>query len=121
MFELSVEGTFSAAHQVRGYPGDCAGLHGHTYRVMVRVAVERLDELGMAVDFRALRKLLEETLEELDHRNLNELPFFAQHNATAEYVAKYCYDRMHDKDRRVAAVTVWEGPDCCVTYVPDET
>jgi len=30
MFDISVEGTFSAAHQVKGYPGDCAKKLDHT-------------------------------------------------------------------------------------------
>ena len=120
MFELTVEGSFSAAHQVKGYPGDCAGLHGHTYKVMVRVRVEKLDELGMAVDFRSIKGQVDEILDELDHKNLNEIPFFEEHNATAEYVAKYVYDEMKKKTDSVASVTIWEGPHYSVTYHPDE-
>lgn len=121
MFELSIEGSFSAAHQVKGYPGDCAGLHGHTYRVVVRVGVEKLDELGMAVDFRGLRRELDKVLGELDHKNLNKIVFFKARNATAEYVAQYIFNRMKKKMDFITSVTVWEGPDCSVTYSPDET
>jgi 6-pyruvoyltetrahydropterin/6-carboxytetrahydropterin synthase len=120
MFELTVEGSFSAAHQVKGYPGDCAGLHGHTYTVLVRVGVEKLDELGMAVDFRSIKQQVDDVLGVLDHKNLNEIAFFKTHNATAEYVAKYVYDEMWKKTNRVASVTVWEGPHYSVTYRPDE-
>ena len=47
MFELTVQGSFSAAHQVIGYPGDCAGVHGHTYRVSVTIKEQKLDTIGM--------------------------------------------------------------------------
>ena len=120
MFELSVEGYFSAAHQVKGYSGDCADLHGHTYKVRVRVRVEKLDKLGMAVDFRSIKKHLDELLDGLDHKNLNTMPFFEKHSATAEYVAKYFYDKMKEEIDNIASVTVWEGPNYSVTYSPDE-
>jgi 6-pyruvoyltetrahydropterin/6-carboxytetrahydropterin synthase len=121
MFELSVEGYFSAAHQVKGYPGDCADIHGHTYKVKVRVGVRKLDELGMAADFRSIKKHLDEILAGVDHKNLNTIPFFETHNATAEYVAKYFYDKMKEKMDGIVSVTVWEGPKYSVTYYPDET
>ncbi|UCG31291.1 MAG: 6-carboxytetrahydropterin synthase QueD [candidate division WOR-3 bacterium] len=121
MFKLSVEGYFSAAHQVRGYPGDCADIHGHTYKIQVSVEVAKLDEIGMGVDFRKLKDELQKVLEGLDHKNLNTLPFFEKHNATAEYVAKYIFDQMKEKIENVIAVTVWEGPDYSVTYSSDET
>ncbi|MBE0432956.1 6-carboxytetrahydropterin synthase [candidate division WOR-3 bacterium] len=120
MFELSIEGSFSAAHQVKGYPGDCAGLHGHTYKIQVRVGVRNLDKIGMGVDFRVLNDELQKVLAELDHKNLNSVPFFEKHNATAEYVAKYVFDQMKKKIDNVTTVTVWEGPDYSVTYSPDE-
>lgn len=116
MFELSVEGTFSAAHQVKGYPGDCAGLHGHTYKVQVKVKVEKLDNLGMAADFRRLKKELDIILKRLDHKNLNELSFFKKHNATAEWVAVYLYNEMKKRVKSLASITVWEGTNNVVHY-----
>ncbi len=120
MFELSVEGHFSAAHQVKGYEGDCADVHGHTYRVKVRVRIGKLDRIGMAVDFRVIKNELDELLCGLDHKNLNTIPYFEKHNATAEYVARYIFDRIKKKIDAVSAVTVWEGPNYSVTYSPDE-
>lgn len=120
MFELSVEAIFSAAHQVKGYPGDCAGLHGHTYRVVVRVGVEKLDRLGMAVDFRRLKRDLDRVVAKLDHANLNKIAFFRKRNATAEYIARYIYDEMKRRTRITRSVTIWEGPLYSVTYTEDE-
>lgn len=120
MFELSVEAIFSAAHQVKGYPGDCAGLHGHTYRVVVRVAVEKLDRLGMAVDFRRLKRDLDRVVAKLDHANLNKIAFFRRHNATAEHIARYLYEEMKKRTRITRSVTIWEGPLYSVTYTEDE-
>jgi 6-pyruvoyltetrahydropterin/6-carboxytetrahydropterin synthase len=120
MFELSVEGYFSAAHQVKGYPGDCAGLHGHTYKIQVMVRVKKLDRLGMAVDFRSIKSELDRVIGKLDHTNLNKIAFFSKNNATAEYVAKYIFEQMRKKTPIITSVTVWEGPNYSVKYSPDE-
>ncbi|MEO0096051.1 MAG: 6-carboxytetrahydropterin synthase QueD [candidate division WOR-3 bacterium] len=116
MFEISVQGSFSAAHRVKGYKGDCAGMHGHTYRVEVRVGVGKLDKLGMAIDFRRVKKTLKNILAKLDHKNLNNLAFFKKHNATAEWIAVYIYQEVKKKIKNTKSVTVWEGLENSVTY-----
>jgi 6-pyruvoyltetrahydropterin/6-carboxytetrahydropterin synthase len=116
MFELSVEGSFSAAHQVKGYSGDCAGLHGHSYRVSIKVVVEELDKIGMAIDFRKIKNHLDTILKKLDHKNLNKLPFFRKHNATAEWVAVYVHNEIKKCIKHVNSVTVYEGLTNSVTY-----
>ena len=116
MFELSVETTFSAAHQVKGYPGDCAGVHGHTYRVKGRVKVKKLDKMGMAMDFRNLQNELNSIAKQLDHTNLNTLSFFKKHNATAEWIAVFIYKQLKKKIKKVVSVTVWEGAENAATY-----
>ena len=40
MFELMVDTTFAAAHQLRGYKGKCEQLHGHNWKVQVHVVAE---------------------------------------------------------------------------------
>lgn len=116
MFELSVIGSFSAAHRVKGYKGDCAGVHGHTYRIEVRVGVENLDKLGMAMDFKKIKNILKKVLAKLDHKNLNKLPFFRKHNATAEWIAVYIYNGMKQEIKNIKSVTVWEGLENSVSY-----
>jgi len=116
MFILTVEGHFSAAHQVKGYSGDCAGLHGHTYRVQVNVAVTKLDEIGMAIDFRSIKTTLDNILTMLDHTNLNDLSYFKERNATTEHVAMFIYQEMKSRISGTRSVTVWEGHGNSVTY-----
>jgi len=120
MFELSVEGTFSAAHQVKGYPGDCASIHGHTYKVLAKVKSKTLNKIGLATDFRHIKSVLSKTIQELDHKNLNKMPFFKRHNATAEWIAVYIYDKMKKKIKTLTSVTVWEGYYTSVTYSKNE-
>ena len=40
MYEVSVDETFAAAHNLRGYQGKCENLHGHNYKLRVTLAGE---------------------------------------------------------------------------------
>lgn len=111
---------FAAAHVLRGYRGDCEQVHGHNYKVEIEVRATQLDELGMGVDFRAIRTAAREVVSVLDHRMLNDIPPFTEINPTAENIASYIHEqlgRMLDDDRvRVHAITVWETDRDSVRY-----
>jgi 6-pyruvoyltetrahydropterin/6-carboxytetrahydropterin synthase len=122
-YEISTEGTFSAAHFLEGYEGDCARLHGHNWRVRVAIRMEDNTPTGLTVDFRLLKSLIQQVIGPLDHRVLNELPPFAGKNPTAETIAEWCYlemDRALDNDAaEVVKVEVWESPQNCATYLKE--
>ncbi|HSE97818.1 MAG TPA: 6-carboxytetrahydropterin synthase, partial [Blastocatellia bacterium] len=46
MFEIGVIDEFEAAHSLEGDFGPATRLHGHTYRVEVRVEARDVDETG---------------------------------------------------------------------------
>jgi 6-pyruvoyltetrahydropterin/6-carboxytetrahydropterin synthase len=76
VYELTVTSHFDAAHALRGYPGECRNLHGHTWDVEVTVAGETLDEIGIVYDFKALKDDLSAALADFDHAYLNEIAPF---------------------------------------------
>lgn len=124
MFEIHVSAEFEAAHRIAGYPGKCDRLHGHSWIVEAAVEGERLDSLGMLVDFKLVKGRLRGLLEELDHRMLNELPAFGGgKNPTAENLAMYIYQEMAKAEFltaephiRLKHVQVWESPKSSVIY-----
>ena len=122
-YEISTEGTFSAAHYLEGYEGDCARLHGHNWRVRVAIRVEENKPTGLTYDFRRLKSLIRQVIQPLDHGVLNELPFFEGKNPTAETIAEWCYDevasRIEDDTARVVRVEVWESLQNCAAYVKE--
>jgi 6-pyruvoyltetrahydropterin/6-carboxytetrahydropterin synthase len=125
MFEATVEVSFAAAHNLREYPGKCARLHGHNFRVQVTAQARLLDATGMVLDFTALKGHLRAILEELDHGYLNEIPPFDRINPTTEALAKYLYDRLTvviapDPDRglRLSRVWVQETDANSASYIP---
>ena len=125
MYTLKIEGAFEAAHHVEGYPGKCARLHGHNWVVEATVKGKELDELGMLIDFKIMKKELAAVLERFDHRYLNELEPFAQGvNPTAENLARIIFEELADRDvfKRdsvLHAITVFESPKSSVTYTKD--
>ncbi|HPQ42318.1 MAG TPA: 6-carboxytetrahydropterin synthase QueD [bacterium] len=95
MFEITVESDFAAAHRLREYDGNCERLHGHNWRVELTVAAEALDGIGLAVDFRRVRRWLSEALKRFDHKYLNEVEEFRDRNPTCELIAKSIYDHVN--------------------------
>lgn len=121
MFELTVEDSFAAAHNLRGYQGDCERLHGHNWRVEVRVAAAKLDGLGMVMDFRQLKAHLADALKELDHKYLNEVKPFDAVNPTTENICCYIADRLRGTLPRgvsIRRVSCWESDTCSASYEP---
>jgi len=94
MYDIFVTTHFAGAHHLRGYPGDCEHPHGHNWKVVVTVRATKLDQLGMGIDFKLLKKYVKEVVDTLDHRDLNEHPSFQATNPSSEHIAKYIYDNL---------------------------
>lgn len=120
MYELIVEASFSAAHNLRGYEGACENLHGHNWRVEAAVASTKLDGLGMALDFRKLKAALKSVLERLDHKYINEVTPFDKDNPTAENISRFIYTELAKAAEglgvRLARVRVWESDNASAVY-----
>ncbi|HBV97635.1 MAG: 6-pyruvoyl tetrahydropterin synthase [Peptococcaceae bacterium BICA1-7] len=130
MYYLTIKRRFAAAHRLLGYGGECASLHGHTWTVEVQVAGEKLDSCGMLVDFKILKKMVDDIVSELDHNYINELAHFdfarGGINPTAENIASYIFKSVREqiensgKEVCIQEVMVWESPDSCACYREDK-
>jgi len=120
MYELTILSDFAAAHNLRGYEGECENLHGHNWKVEVMVTSKELNKIGLAVDFRVLKKMLEGILEKLDHKYLNEILPFDKENPSSENIARYIFNQfkkgIKGKGIKVARVRVWESDNAAATY-----
>lgn len=123
MFELDVIREFSSAHCLKGYCGNCSEKHGHNWSVQVFIRSEKLDEIGIAVDFKALKRELDALLGELDHKDLNSIPPFDKLNPTSENIAMYIYKRLSGKLNgngvKVYRVRVGENATSGASYFED--
>ncbi len=120
MFEVSIKRAFSAAHHLKGYDGDCSRLHGHNWVVQAMVQTDKLDKIGISVDFRRLKAELDEILEELDHCNLNDIKIFEGSNPTSEEISRFIYKKLSARINtdcvKVAKITIFESETTSASY-----
>lgn len=121
-FEITTTRWFSAAHQLRLYDGTIEPLHGHNWRVKVSVAAERLDAIGVVMDFHELETLVDQILAPLHNSHLNETKEFAALNPSAENVAFHIGRQLAlPKSVRLGSVEVWETDANSALYRPEST
>ncbi len=138
MYYLTSEASFDGAHFLSGYDGKCSNLHGHRWRVILKIKSENLipdgQQRGMVTDFGDVKKALKIETDFFDHTfiyekgslkattiaALNDENFLMREvdfRPTAENFARYLYDLFTDKyDFEVAEVTVYETPNNCASY-----
>ena len=120
IYTLKVLADFASAHTLRDYPGACSRMHGHNWKIEAEVQATQLNEIGMAIDFKEIKRELRAIADELDHRYLNELAPFQDINPAAENIARYFFQRLaqrlNNERVQVSALTIWETDRACVRY-----
>lgn len=144
MMVITREHCIAAAHRLYEYGGRCERLHGHNYRIRISLTAEKLNALGMVVDFTEIKRVLFGALDNAwDHRTLlfsedplcryltsvlqddsiRSVPF----NPTAENMATYLGDVLFPEamasgymgDVRIVSVTVFETDQSFATWTRD--
>lgn len=107
---------FEAAHRLPAVPPKhrCFNLHGHSYRVELRLEGPVDPATGWVVDFFEIERAFAPLLAKLDHRYLNEVEGLA--NPTAETIALWIWARVQPALPLLVAVVVYETPDCWAEY-----
>ncbi len=120
MYQLVVSDHFSSAHFLRGYQGACENLHGHTWKVEVAVESDQLNQIGLVIDFKELKKRLGHIMERWDHVCLNDLDEFQGVNPSTENMARVLYQAVAREfpGAVISYVRVWESDTASVIYRP---
>ncbi len=120
MYQITIKKAFSAAHTLKEIGGKCENLHGHNFTVEVTVSAETLNSEGLVLDFRLLKEWTDEALNLLDHRHLNDLPYFRDKNPSAENLARFIHEQLRAKVASTGAslemITVWESENARASY-----
>jgi len=115
--------SFSAAHKLPHHKGLCKNLHGHEYKLEVRVAglinkQESSPSRGMIIDFGDLKSIVEEEiLMYHDHSYLNDM----YTNPTAEIMVQEIAQSIAEKlpsGRKLTMVKLWETENCYAIWRP---
>lgn len=121
MYQLIIKTHFDAAHALKNYQGLCENLHGHTYRVEVRVEGSSLNQSGMVCDFKELKKKIASVTKTVDHKNLSDIKPFSETSPSTENVARYFFESLEEilpSEVALKEVTVFESDDAAVSYRP---
>jgi len=120
MLDIFIKTHFSGGHHLRNYPGNCEKPHGHNWKIQVTVRAEKLDELGMGIDFKSLKNHAKSVIEVLDHSDLNDHPAFKDINPSSENIAMFIFnelkDELHTDRYHLYSVTVRETDTSGVVY-----
>lgn len=99
--------TFEAAHRlIKNYEGKCTNNHGHSFRVVLNLEGENLDDRDMLIDFNETKALKQWIDKELDHASIlweedplipvlkqhNQKLFICSKNPTSEHIAELIFE-----------------------------
>jgi 6-pyruvoyltetrahydropterin/6-carboxytetrahydropterin synthase len=127
---------FCYAHRLLGYNGKCCQLHGHNGRLEIVIKADHLDNIGISVDFGAIKNTMQGWIEvNFDHKTILQkddplAPILQEHgqaitwveeNPTAEYLAKLAFDYAKEAGLPVDEIRFWETLTSYVCYRPTES
>lgn len=128
---------FDSAHRIIGHSGNCKMLHGHRYTLEATFESDKLDDLGMVIDFSIIKQKLTKWLHiNWDHNAIlsiidkdlgdkiskitGQKIFYLKVNPTAENMAyfllhKVCPIIFKDESVQCTQIKLYETPNCYVT------
>ena len=119
MFTVSVETHFWASHQLTLPDRSKERLHHHNWTVTVGVGSGELDSMGLIMDFRRLKAMVDSIVADFDNIQLEKLDYFRRNSSSAENVAKYVYEKLEPKlpkGLNLSHVEVVEQPGCTAKF-----
>ena len=119
MFTISVETQFRALHQLTLADGSKEPMHEHNWIVTTSVSSDKLDGMGLVMDFGRLREEVGEITDEFDNGRLDDADYFRRNNPSAENVAKYIFDKLEPKlpnGVKLRSVKVVEEAGCSAKF-----
>jgi 6-pyruvoyltetrahydropterin/6-carboxytetrahydropterin synthase len=121
MFIVSVETNFEASHQLTLPDGSKEPLHHHNWAVTANVSSDKLDSMGLVMDFSRLKAMVDKTVADFDNVSLDSIDYFRRNNSSAENVAKYIFDKIEPKlpvGVELRSIKVMEEPGCSAKFIP---
>ncbi|WP_200301155.1 6-pyruvoyl trahydropterin synthase family protein [Streptomyces adelaidensis] len=98
MFSITVRDHIMIAHSFRGEVfGPAQRLHGATFLVDATFRRAELDDDNIVVDIGLATQELGAVASELNYRNLDNEPAFADTNTSTEFLAKVIADRLAER------------------------
>ena len=122
---------FCYGHRLLEYNGMCRYLHGHNAYLEIDISSNRLDQLGMVVDFNEIKDKAKNWIDQhVDHKmllcdgdpiipalkELGEPYFLMAENPTAENISKMLFREISNLGLKLNEIRLWETPSCYASY-----
>jgi len=128
---------FECSHRLTlNYESPCQSLHGHSYTVKVIIKTDQLNENGMVIDFKELKRFQRYLDDNFDHatlinkndtdllefvKNQNQKYLILENNTTSENIAELLCDefiKMFNDEINIHEITVnvWETQNNEASY-----
>jgi 6-pyruvoyltetrahydropterin/6-carboxytetrahydropterin synthase len=122
---------FSASHQLNNPKiskaknevifGKCNNFHGHNYYLEVTLCGETDETSGYVFDLKKMSKIIsKEILDKVDHKYLNDIPFFKNVIPTTENMAKIFWNvlkpKFKTKNAQLYSIVLYETEKNKVEY-----
>ena len=101
---FQIEAAHCLPHLPKGHK--CERMHGHSFRIEVRVEGECDPKLGWLMDYADITAAFQPLFDQLDHHCLNEVP--GLENPTSEMLARWVWERLKPSLALLNSVTVAE-------------
>ncbi len=101
--------TIESAHFLPNVPAEhkCRRLHGHTFRIEIRVKGAVGEESGWVMDYADIASAAKPVFDQLDHNFLNAIEGLA--NPTSENLARWIWDRLKPALPELTQIVVQEN------------
>ena len=119
MFTIRVETHFQASHCLTLPDGSKEPDHTHDWLVTADVSSDKLDKMGLVMNFQKLKEMMDEAVSDFDHAAMDTISYFRQNNPSAENVAKYIYEKLGvelPEGVKLRSVRVVEEPGCSAVF-----
>ena len=121
MYEVEVEISFPASHQVHLAGAEPEAVHEHQWRARAKLAGENLSADGILVDFILVKQILEEIADKFRGKDLGKVRILPGENPSAENLARYFYQQLEGRfgpEVSLLQVAIQEAPGCWAVYRP---
>ncbi len=85
---------------------------------------QRLNEIGIAIDFQELKRETKNITNQLDHTFINDVFPFTEINPSSENIAKWIFEclgkKLEGRDIKLSKITVWESEMAAASYVEED-
>jgi len=93
-YEICVRKTFQAHHNLKYANDQRDEIHTHLWIIEAYIENEKLDQEGLVLDFRKVDTMLDDIIDKIKDKYINEVEPFTRMNPSAENLCRWFYEQL---------------------------